>query len=244
MFTFTEPGPTSPSKGERTRQRILEAALALFAEEGYAGTTLRGIAARAECSPALAYRYFARKEDLVLALYDGLADDLAAAVVTLPRRAVAERFATTMEAHLRRLGPYRSTLGALFGAAADPDSGVGCFGSATGGVRGRMQAVFAAVVAGARDAPRAPHGERLAVMLYAAHLGIVLFWLLDRTPEQRATDALLRVARELIAWARPLLALPPLAGILARLVGAIEAVLGDETAPTPAAVSGEVGSVG
>jgi AcrR family transcriptional regulator len=239
MFTSGETVETALTKGERTRQRILEAALALFVEEGYEGATLRGIAARAGCSPALAYRYFSRKEDLVLALYDRLAGELAAEVAGLPRGRVGERFSAAMRSHLGRLAPYRRVLGALFGVATDPKSGVGCFGAGTRGVRGQMQAAFVGVVTGARDAPREPHAGRLAVLLYGAHMGIVLFWLLDRTPEQRATGTILRVAGELLTWARPLLVLPPLAGMLARLTVAIEAVLGGVELP-----DGEGGSEG
>ena len=60
------------SKGERTRERILAAALELFAEQGFEGATMRGIAERAECSLGLAYRYFRTKEEMVLALYEWL----------------------------------------------------------------------------------------------------------------------------------------------------------------------------
>jgi AcrR family transcriptional regulator len=56
------PTPTSRSQG--TRDRILEAARAMFAAHGYEGATLRNIAAQASTNVALVIRYFGSKEDL------------------------------------------------------------------------------------------------------------------------------------------------------------------------------------
>jgi AcrR family transcriptional regulator len=53
---------------ERTRQQLAEAAAALFYERGYEHTTIEDIAAAVEVSPRTVYRYFATKEELVVAL--------------------------------------------------------------------------------------------------------------------------------------------------------------------------------
>jgi AcrR family transcriptional regulator len=53
---------------ERTRQQLAETAAALFYERGYDQTTIEDIAAAVEVSPRTVYRYFATKEDLVVAL--------------------------------------------------------------------------------------------------------------------------------------------------------------------------------
>ena len=45
-------------KAQQTRELILETALALFASQCYQDTTLRDIAARADVSLGLTYRYF------------------------------------------------------------------------------------------------------------------------------------------------------------------------------------------
>jgi len=71
-------------KAQRTREHILETALALFASKGYLETTMRDIAAASDCSLGLAYRYFVRKEEMVLALYERCTAELEEEVTTLP----------------------------------------------------------------------------------------------------------------------------------------------------------------
>ena len=61
--------------GDKTRCRIIEAALQQFGERGFKGATTRDIAARADVSaPALRY-YFENKEGLYRACVEALADD-------------------------------------------------------------------------------------------------------------------------------------------------------------------------
>jgi AcrR family transcriptional regulator len=52
-----------------TRERILDVALELFAEQGYDKTSLREIAERLGITKAALYYYFERKTDILLALH-------------------------------------------------------------------------------------------------------------------------------------------------------------------------------
>lgn len=52
------------SKGERTRQAILEAAYTLFVEQGYHATSMRQIARRADFALGSIYNHFASKEQI------------------------------------------------------------------------------------------------------------------------------------------------------------------------------------
>ncbi|OBB80270.1 TetR family transcriptional regulator [Mycobacterium colombiense] len=56
------------AKGRQTREAIEQAARKLFAERGFHGTTLADITSAAGKSPAVFYRYFTDKEDLLAAL--------------------------------------------------------------------------------------------------------------------------------------------------------------------------------
>ncbi|HEU4363147.1 MAG TPA: TetR/AcrR family transcriptional regulator [Mycobacterium sp.] len=66
------------SKGRQTRDAIEQAARKLFAERGFHGTTLADITSAAGRSPAVFYRYFADKEDLLAALAESFLHDVVA----------------------------------------------------------------------------------------------------------------------------------------------------------------------
>jgi AcrR family transcriptional regulator len=68
---------TSPTKGERTRQALLDAAIARFGRDGYRGTSVAEIARDARLSGTAAYVYFPNKEALFIAAVD---EDAAAVV--------------------------------------------------------------------------------------------------------------------------------------------------------------------
>jgi AcrR family transcriptional regulator len=67
----------SPTKGERTRQALLDAAIARFGRDGYRGTSVAEIARDARLSGTAAYVYFPNKEALFIAAVD---EDAAAVV--------------------------------------------------------------------------------------------------------------------------------------------------------------------
>lgn len=55
---------------QELRERILEAAVQVFAEEGYESTSIRSIAKRIEYSPATIYLYFKDKNELLFAIHE------------------------------------------------------------------------------------------------------------------------------------------------------------------------------
>jgi AcrR family transcriptional regulator len=209
------------TKGAQTRERLLDAAIQLFVDKGYAATTMQDIAVATNTSLGLTYRYFATKDEMVLAFYHRLAVELAADLGSLPPAPLAERFVVMMQRKLARLAPYRSILGVLFSAGPTSQSGIAVLSDRTAGTRRRVGALFLEVVQRAGDAPKAPQDRDLATVLYAAHLLLILFWLHDRSPQERATHELLALARLLLALARRLLRLRPIAQILARFAQAI-----------------------
>src|ERR1700754_988811 len=61
---------TTGSTAGITKERILEAARELFAERGYAGTSIRDIAERLEMTKAALYYHFPGKQDVLAALVE------------------------------------------------------------------------------------------------------------------------------------------------------------------------------
>jgi AcrR family transcriptional regulator len=70
---------SAPTKGDRTRQALLAAAVVRFAREGYRGTSVADVCRDAGLSTTASYPYFSNKEALFVAAVDedvaGLIDD-------------------------------------------------------------------------------------------------------------------------------------------------------------------------
>jgi len=69
-------GPGALTKGERTRQRLLELAIERFGERGYRATSVSEIARAAGLTQAAAYAYFESKQALFIAALDADASGL------------------------------------------------------------------------------------------------------------------------------------------------------------------------
>ena len=212
-------------KARRTRGRILEAALGLFADRGYEATTMRDVAREAGASLGLAYRYFASKEEFALALYMRLAEESEEwARYGLEGGTVAERFEAAMLAKLDQVSPHRGPLAALLTRALDPNSSTSALAEGTAEVREKMGGVFLEVVRSASDAPRERQARELATVLYGVHLAIILYWFHDKTQDARATRELVGSVGEMLRYLRPALRLPPMTRVLSRLAGTLENV--------------------
>lgn len=205
----------------------------MISERGYEAATLRDVAARAGVSPALLYRYFPNKRSVVLALYEDLSETFAQQASAMPRGKWRERFVFALELSLRALGPHRVTLRALAPVmVGDADEGV--FAQTTAFSRLRVQGVFREAVVGATDAPKQPLAEPLGRLLYLAHLGIILWWLLDRSPGQRATKALVALIRRMLPSAALTLHVRPVRGFVQSADALFrEGLLGEEPEDLP-----------
>jgi AcrR family transcriptional regulator len=85
------PGPGSTSND------VLSAARRLFAERGYRATTVRGIAAAADVTPAMVHHFFGSKQQVLLAAIRMPIDpvQLLASMTDGPRNRFPRRFVTT-----------------------------------------------------------------------------------------------------------------------------------------------------
>lgn len=200
--------PGRTADGEATRRRLFETAVALIGERGYEAATLRDVAARAGVSTGLLYRYFPSKRAIVLALYDELSGAYARDAAELPTGKWRDRFITALEGSLRVLGPHRVTLRALVPVmVGDVEEGV--FAASSAFSRRRVHAVFHSAVVDAADAPPRPLADAIGRLLYLLHLAVLLWWLLDKSPRQRATHALVALFRQMLPSAALTLRLPP-----------------------------------
>lgn len=69
---------TKPNRGDRTRDKLIEAAITLFGRDGYHATRNRGLANRAGVNQALIGYHFGGKHGLYLAVFDAIAEQMSA----------------------------------------------------------------------------------------------------------------------------------------------------------------------
>ncbi len=87
MYDSSKPPRTRrDAQAIQTRERLIDAALAVFGEKGVAGATVKEIAAGAKVAPGLLYHYFADKEALLKAVFDrhGFVPQLRELLTALP----------------------------------------------------------------------------------------------------------------------------------------------------------------
>ena len=195
------------AQGAAARLSLYNTAIELIAERGYQATTLRDVADRARVSVGLLYRYFPSKRAVVLALYDELSAKYAARAAEMKSAKWRDRFMFALTTSLQVLSPHRSTLAALVSVLVG-DANEGLFTSTTAFSRQRVHEVFNDAVAGATDAPRPEVAAALGRLLYLVHLAIILWWLLDKSPKQRATTSLMALVRRALPACALTLRLP------------------------------------
>ncbi len=135
-----------------TKDAIRAAAQRLFPEKGYAGTTVRDIAAEAGCDPALVIRHFGSKETLFLEVTSVAADGQP--IAQGPLETLGERFiAYVLESADLTRGTYLALLRASESEGVAPR------------LREMHEAAFVAPLAARLEGPDAALRARLAAAL-------------------------------------------------------------------------------
>ena len=199
--------PGQSDQGAATRERLYDTAIRMISDRGYEATTLREIAKKADVSVGLLYRYFPSKQAVITALYEELSGDFARQAPAMKPGKWRARFIFALETSLGVLQPHRTALRALIPVLiGDPVDGV--FAPGTAASRIRVMSVFESAVADSTDAPPSVFAAALGRLLYLMHLAVLLWWLLDKTPQQRSTRALVGLIDQLLPSAALTLRLP------------------------------------
>jgi AcrR family transcriptional regulator len=193
-------GEPATTRGEQTRQLILDTAMRLFRERGYARTTMRAIAQEAGVAVGNAYYYFGSKDHLIQEFYaDTQIEHRAAAAPVLTReREFAARLAGVLHAGIDVLTPYHSFAASFFKTAAEPTSPMSPFSAESSAPREASIALFREVLEGSTARVDAELRPALPELLWLAYMGVVLYWVHDRSPEQIRTRKLIDGAVPLV----------------------------------------------
>jgi AcrR family transcriptional regulator len=206
-----------------TRTLIVETALRLFEERGYAGTTMRAIATEAGLAPSNAYYWFSSKDDLVQEFYRRIqvGHRERSATALAAGGTLAERLMAVDDAFFEVIGPYHGFGAAFVGTAIVPGAAVSPFSDESSGAREISAGIFREVVEGATPAVPAKVAAVLPDLLWLAHLSITLFWVIDPSPGQQRTRQLVERSIPMLTSAVRVARLPG----AARLVGQVGSVL-------------------
>jgi AcrR family transcriptional regulator len=179
-------------RAERTRAAIVSAALDLFRENGFERTTMRAVAARAGVSVGNAYYYFSSKEELVQGFYDQLvAEHRAQALPAIGGRPdFGDRLGHTLRVWISVAEPYRDFAGRFFAVAAQPGNPLSPFSPASHPAKEAAVDLYRQVLVGSNAKVDREIAGELPELLWLYHLGIVLFWVHDRSAGSARTQLL------------------------------------------------------
>ena len=199
------------TKSQRTRTAILQAALALFQEKGFAGTTMRHIAAKAEVAAGGAYYHFKSKDEIVLAFYAGTleATEERARLINSETKEFRSRLRDIILFKITQLNEYRCVLGQLASHAIVPGSPLSPFSEETHDIRQRAIAMFREMVKDSDLVIAAKLRPQFPAICWIYQLGILLYWLHDESQDQAQTQTLLDTSLDLLVLLSSLSSLPP-----------------------------------
>lgn len=223
--------PGRRAKGEQTRQLILETALRLFQERGYAETTMRAIATEAGVAVGNAYYYFDSKEHLIQGFYDRSQQALrrAAEPVLRDERDLAVRLRGVMHAGVDVNAPYHAFAATFFKTAAEPSSPLSPFSAESSPAREAAVAIFREVVDGSSAKLDPDLRKELPELLWLCWMGVVLFWVYDSSPGQRRTRKLIDGVVPLIDRLVTLSRLPVLRTARRQILALIDSIRRDDS---------------
>ena len=181
----------SAKKSEQTRRRILEAALALFQQRGFTETTMRDIAKEAGVALGAAYYYFDSKDAIVMAFYEQAQQEWvpAAEKALSGSKDLKQRLNGVIDAKFKCFAPHRRLLATLSGHV-DPQHPLSPFGEPTRHIRDRDIGFMTRALEGAKVKLTPDLKPFMPRVLWLYQLGLILFWIYDRSPQQRKTNQL------------------------------------------------------
>lgn len=215
------------TKSEETRQRILTAAIDLFRSRGFAGASMREIAACAGVATGAAYYYFDSKDAIVLAFYEHAAGELEPLLeeALAGAKSLEDRVRALLEVKLKYFEPNRALLGAL-AAHTDPAHPLSPFSPQTREIRERDMKFFERALEDSRVRISPDLQGVLPQVLWMYQMGLILFWIYDRSPNQKRTLSLVDQSVGVVVGLIKLSGLPLLRPVRRRVVTLLETVKG------------------
>jgi AcrR family transcriptional regulator len=207
------------SKSQATREHILDTAIRLFRKNGFDETTMREVASEAGVALGLAYHYFPSKEALVMAYYERVQHEhrVVAQEKLKQAHSLRDRLGMLLHTKLDILKDDRKLLGALFRYTGNPTHPLSFLGKTTAPLRADCISLFAEAL----EPERLPDdlGELLPLAMWALHMGVLLYFLYDSSPNLKRTRKIVDGSVDLVVGFLKLAKFPLLRPIRRSVIG-------------------------
>jgi AcrR family transcriptional regulator len=214
------------AKSDETRARILAAAMDLFRRQGFDETTMREIATGAGVATGAAYYYFDSKDAIVLAFYEQAQQEMEPLLedALTGSKDLKGRIGALLEVKLQYFEPNRRLLGTL-SAHADPEHRLSPFSEQTKEMRERDMKFFERALEGSRIKVSGELGQHLPRILWMYQMGLILFWIYDRSPAQQRTRLLIEKSLGIVVRLIKISEFPLLRPVRRMVVDLVETVM-------------------
>lgn len=166
------------------RRKLLGAAVDLFIEKGFSGTTMREISDRAGFSAGTIYKYFPNKDKIFHAYFDDKVDELIEALKAIEdfgSYTLKEKLQTLIETQLELFTPDREFVQMAFRALLDsPMKNFGEMRAAIDKVSDLVRLYFSQAVE-AGEIPPQPFERFLTYLFWDYRNLVLIYWLRDDT---------------------------------------------------------------
>jgi len=222
------PKSVARPKSEATRKQILSAALELFRKQGFEAATMREIARSAGVATGAAYYYFDSKDAIVLAFYDQAQQDMAPLLeaALTSTKDLEERIRRIIRIKLDYFEPSRAFLGAL-SAHTDPQHPLSPFSEQSRAIRESDMGYFERALAVSRSRLPDDLQPYLPRLLWMYQMGLILFWIYDRSEGQRRTHALLDKSLRVVVRLLKLSGLPLMQPLRRMVIDLTDTAMGE-----------------
>lgn len=189
-----------PSKNQQTKDELYQLALKEFMKSGVEGTSMRHLAKLADMSLGRFYYYYPSKEAVIQRFYEESLIQFSEGVELAKTQSkdFASALSFVVSYRIETYRPYRELLIALSKSATDPRSDISPFTEATQPIRDQVITNFKDLLRHFEvkyDKRLEPH---LSELLWMYSMGVVLFWVFDKSKHQEKTENLVKQLSPLI----------------------------------------------
>lgn len=183
-----------------TGEKIFQAALELFRTEGFEKATMRDIAQSAKVATGAAYYYYVSKDAIVMDFYrrasEEMQPEIEQALAGLTR--FEDRLRALIAVKLVHFAPNRGILRALLRNGADPAHPLSPFSPQTKEIREADIAWFGQILTDGGIRIPGDLAPVLPGILWFFQMGVIFFWVIDDSAEQKRTSQLLEVSASVV----------------------------------------------